>query len=176
MSNRKYFLRLFPALVLACIAALLTGCSNAPVAHTLTFTVDKSQHNKSVQVDIFGINATTDLPKWEAYVISEYWQPNNTARSDLDRVSLHFGRKHPTTQSLSEFDSHWERWLATGATYAVVIADIPGVTNDRAGNADPRRLILPLNRRLWDKDDDGAIKILIQESGLRLITPRENSK
>jgi len=50
--------------------------------------------------------------------------------------------------------------------------DLPGVDADKAGNADPRRLILPLDAGQWK--DPSAIEILIQESGARLLTPKKS--
>jgi len=62
--------------------------------------------------------------------------------------------------------------LSTGAQHLVIVADLPGVVTDQVGNADPRRLILPLDRAAWDSGVN-TINILVQESGLKLQTPRK---
>jgi hypothetical protein len=153
---------------------VLTACSSAPkpVAQPITLTLDKSLENTSIQVDIIGANATSDLPKWESYSITEYWQPGNTTRRDTDRHTVDFGRGKPAAQTIGPNDAKWPRWLQTGATYVVVIADLPGVSSDQQGNADPRRLILPLDAKQWKKERKAPIEIQIKESGLRLLTPR----
>lgn len=152
----------------------LASCASAPkpVAHTITLTLDKSLENTSLQIDIIGANATSDLPKWESYSITEYWQPGNTTRRDTDRYTVDFGRGKPTSQLISSTDVKWSRWLQTGATYVVVIADLPGIPSDQQGNADPRRLILPLDSAQWKKARKDPIEIQVKESGLRLLTPR----
>ena len=144
-------------------AFALTACNSAPkpVAHTITLALDKSLENTSLQVDIIGANATSDLPKWESYSITEYWQPGNTTRRDTDRYTVDFGRGKPSSQMIGSIDAKWSRWLQTGATYVVVIADLPGIPSDQQGNADPRRLILPLDAAQWKKDKKDPIEIQV---------------
>ena len=74
-------------------------------------------------------------------------------------------------QSLAVDDPKWAEWLRTGALHLVLIADLPGPVSDQTGNADPRRLILPLDRAAWDRKLQ-KLQIVVQESGLRLMTPR----
>ncbi|MDR0353891.1 MAG: hypothetical protein LBI02_11305 [Opitutaceae bacterium] len=162
------------ALSLLAAALALAACTSAPkpVAHTIALTLDKSLENTSLQVDIIGANATSDLPKWESYSITEYWQPGNSTRRDTDRYTVDFGRGKPASQKIGSTDAKWTRWLQTGATYVVVIADLPGIASDQQGNADPRRLILPLDAKQWKKAGKAPIEIQVKESGLRLLTPR----
>jgi hypothetical protein len=175
ISNHQHLIRALAAgLGLLATALLLAACNSAPkpAAQTITLALDKSLENTSLQVDIIGANATSDLPKWESYSITEYWQPGNTTRRDTDRYTVDFGRGKPASQMISAIDAKWARWLQTGATYVVVIADLPGVASDQQGNADPRRLILPLDAKQWKKDRKDPIEIQIKESGLHLLTPR----
>lgn len=161
-------------LATAALALLFSGCASAPkpVAHSVKITVDKSLENTSLQIDLIGANATADIPKWESYSVTEYWQPGNSTRTNADRLTLDFGRGKETAQTVPATDAKWTRWIEQGASYVVIIADLPGVAADKGGNADPRRLILPLDAKQWKKDKKDPLEILVQESGLRLLTPR----
>jgi len=160
----------------AAIALLSTSCAmigigpSKPVAHNIKITVDKTLENTSLQIDLVGANSVSDLPKWQTYSITEYWQPGNSTRRDTDRITLDFGRGKPATQTVSSKDPKWKQWLQTGATNLVIIADLPGVAS--GGAADPRRLILSLDPKTWKKSGSAPIEILVQESGLRLLTPQ----
>ena len=163
---------------IAALALALAGCasilgSSKPVAQNIKITLDKTLENTSLQVDLIGANAVTDLPKWQSYSVTDYWQPGNTTRRDTDRVTLDFGPGKPAAQTFDIKDPKWKQWLATGAANLVIIADLPGVSTDKGGAADPRRLIIPLDGKSWKKSSADPIEILVQESGLRLLTPRK---
>lgn len=164
------------ALAALFVVALLTGC-NTPTARNfnLRIEVDPALAGSSVQLDIIGANAVSDLPKWQTYSVSDYWQPGDPLRRDSDKTVLRFGQGKPTTQMFSSTDPIWNRWLGTGALYLVVLVDLPGLSADREGNADPRRLILPLDTREWRSGTD-TIELRVQESGIRLLTPKRNRK
>lgn len=164
-----YFIGL--ATLLACLFA---GCASVPKpkAYAVRLSVDPALAGTTVMVDLAGPNEISDLPKWQTYSITEYWQPGNVFRRDASKATLEFGRDHPATQILAATDPRWKEWLKTGALHLVIVADIPGVVNDQAGNADPRRLIVPLDKAVWGGAE--TIDIVVQESGLRLVTPRKS--
>jgi hypothetical protein len=166
--------RLCFALGIVLGAAMLGGCASTPEprAYNIQVTLDNALAGTSVQVDLIGANEVADLPKWQNYSVTEYWQPDNAFRRDARKATLQFGRGKPATQVLAENDPHWGEWLRTGALDLVIIADLPGAVTDQVGNADPRRLILPLDRAAWGKKV-GTLEVLVQESGLRLMTPRK---
>jgi hypothetical protein len=170
----KAYLRSFFIFSIVSLLALLGGCASGPTpqSYTLNFTLDKALEGTSLQVDIIGANAVADLPKWEAYSITDYWQPGNVTRRDADKISIEFGRGKPTAQSVAVSNPKWNAWLKRGVLYVVVLADLPGVSADKQGNADSRRLILPLDKAQWANGDQ-KIDVLIQESGLRLLTPKK---
>jgi hypothetical protein len=153
--------------------ALLAGCATAPKpsAYEIVVTLDPSLQGASLQVDLVGANELSDLPKWQNYSVTEYWQPGNAFRRDANNVTLAFGRGQPMTQSLASTDPRWTEWLRTGALHLVILADLPGAMSDQMGNADPRRLILPLDRAAWGSKTN-RIEVVVQESGIRLVTPR----
>jgi hypothetical protein len=160
-------------LALVLCSLVFGGCATVPHprAYAIRVTLDKPLVGSSVQVDLVGVNAT-DLPKWQNYSVTQYWQPDNPLRRDAQKYAMQFSINTPNTQVLLDNDPHWAEWLPTGASQLVIIADLPGVITDQAGNADPRRLILPLDRAAWGRDVN-TIDILVQESGLRLMTPRK---
>lgn len=160
----------FFALVAACFFA---SCSSAPKpkAYGIQVDLDPALAGSSLQVDLIGANPISDLPKFETYSVSDYWKPGDALRRDAAKVTLAFGQGRPTSQTLSATDPAWQRWLQTGAQHLVVLVDLPGISADRAGNADPRRLILPLDAARWGKNT--TLHILIQESGARLLTPQK---
>lgn len=163
-----------PHLFLAFAALLVGGCATVPKpqAFSVSLTLDPALVGTSVQVDLVGANELTDLPKWQNYSVTEYWQPGNAFRRDARKYTAQFSRDQPNTQMLLVGDSIWREWLNTGALHLVIIADLPGANTDLPGNADPRRLILPLDKAIWPKGTT-TLQVLVQESGLRLLTPRK---
>lgn len=152
-----------------------SGCSSAPkpTQYSLKIEIDGALASSSIQLDIVGANAVSDLPKWETYSVSEYWQPGNPMRRDADKVVLSFGEGKPTVQYFSSDNGAWQRWLNSGARYLVLVVDLPGIAADREGNADARRLILPLDKRKWPRGVD-VLELRVQESGIRLLTPMKD--
>lgn len=175
MSINPRFRSVVPHLIFAALLALVCGgCASAPKprAYNVELTLDPSLAGTSLQVDLVGVNELSDLPKWQNYSVTDYWQPGNAFRRDAQKATLAFGRNQPATQTLAFNDPAWANWLKTGAMHLVVVADLPGAVSDQVGNADPRRLILPLDRSAWGKKVD-KLQIAVQESGLRLLTPRK---
>lgn len=153
--------------------SLFSGCTSAPKprAYTIQVDLDPALAGSSLQVDLIGANPVSDLPKFESYSVSQYWNPGDPLRRDASKITLAFGQGRATTQTLDTKNPIWQRWLQTGAQSLVVLVDLPGIAADRAGNADPRRLILPLDGARWGKTD--TLHILIQESGAKLLTAQK---
>jgi hypothetical protein len=168
------------SLLLSLIALVLLGCGGCasntvkPRAFEVRITVDPKLANTSLQVDLIGANTLADLPKWTSYSVTEYWQPDNPLRRDDSHLSAQFGRGLPTTVTVSREHPHWQTWLKSGVAHLVILADLPGVSNDQTGNADPRRLIIPLDKKLWKRK--APLEILIQEAGMKLLTKQKNEK
>ncbi len=165
-------LRNLPTSLLLAAATVLTlaGCNTKPVpsAFNLQFDLDPSLAGTSLELDLVGANPVSDLPKWQTYSVSDYWQPGNVMRHDADKAELTFGEGKGTTQTFSSADPSWDRWLNSGATNLIILVDLPGISSDKEGNADPRRLIVPLDIHKWASN---TLVFRIQESGIRLMTP-----
>ena len=166
--------RLLPILGLALTGFLLlaSSCNSPPKAasYTVKFELAPTLAGSSIQIDLIGANAVSDLPKWQTISVTDYWQPDNSQRRDADKAVLQFGSGRGSVQSFSNTDPAWARWLSTGALYLVVMVDLPGIASDREGNADPRRLILPLDVKKWPGNQK-TLELRVQESGVRLLTP-----
>ncbi len=157
-----------------CLLLLNGGCASRtikPRAFQVNLTVDKALESTSLQVDLVGANALADLPKWTSYSVTEYWQPDNPQRRDALRITYQFGRGISNIVTLSRDDVRWQSWLKGGVAYLVIMADLPGSAVDQNGNADSRRLIIPLDKKLWRSSD--MLEILIQEGGIRLLTKQK---
>lgn len=154
----------------------VAGCATAPQASSfnLKFELAPSLAGSSIQIDLIGANAVSDLPKWQTMSVTEYWQPDNAQRRDADKAVLQFGPGKTNVQTFANSDRAWAHWLTTGAMYVIVIVDLPGISADREGNADPRRLILPLDLKKWPSDVK-TLEMRIQESGVRLLTPMKTT-
>lgn len=165
------------ALAALLLFGLLAGCNSAPTPRNFNVRVevDPVLAASSVQLDFVGANAVSDLPKWQTYSVSDYWQPGDPLRRDSEKAVLRFGPGKPSVQTFSGLDPIWNRWLGTGALYLVVLVDLPGIAADREGNADPRRLILPLDKAEWARGIE-TIELRVQESGIRLLTPKKTAK
>jgi hypothetical protein len=146
--------------------------SNKPKAYTINIGLDDMLAGMSLQVEVIGTNPT-DLSKWESLSVSQYWQPGNVQRRDANKVTYDFGRGKPATVSLPLSDPKWNQWLDGGATHLVILADLPTLAVDQPGNADSRRLVLPLGKDHWK---ESTIDILVQESGVRLQTKENTQK
>lgn len=161
------------ALIVFALFALIagSGCNSTrvkPRAFEVILTIDKPLVGTSLQVDLIGANSLADLPKWTTYSVTEYWQPDNPLRRDDAHLCAQFGRGLPTKVTVSREHPHWQAWIKSGVAHLVIMADLPGVSNDQIGNADPRRLIIPLDKKLWSRK--APLEILIQEGGIKLLS------
>ncbi len=161
-------------IVLVAVCFFLASCNSVDPAKSFAvrFQLDPALAGNSIQIDVIGVSSTADLPKWEYYSISDYWKAGDAMRRDATKVVMNFGPGQEPVQTLLINDKIWDNWLSTGADHLVIVAHLLGSSFvDRPGNADSRRLILPLNGKSWGKDTN-EIQILVQASGLRLLNPK----
>jgi hypothetical protein len=148
---------------------LLNGCGDKTQTYNILLECDDVVAKKSVRVDLIPVSKI-DLPEWEAYPVSKYWQPQNTKRAGADKITKNFGLGQPKSYVLKlsdpEIKAKWRDWLNRRVSHLVVIADLDSVTDDAAGSADPRRKIIPLNKKSWP--DTSTLRILVQDGGVRV--------
>ena len=176
-------LKPFPAGVLALLIAIaLTGCDTCkpgkpgPVSkYNLEVKLDESLKSSSVIVDLVGVNVS-NLPRWEAYDMGNYWKQNDPMRRDADKVVMNFVSGQSLSNSLPVTDPKWEQWKARGVTHVLVLADLPSAQlTSKAGNQDARRQILPLDKCSWPSGTK-TLSVLVQRSGIVAITPTRFAK
>ena len=163
------------------LAAFMTGCETckpgkpgATGSYTIDVSLDESLKTSSVIVDLVGVNAST-LPRYEAYDMGKYWKEGDPMRRDADKVVLNFVSGASLNMNVPVSDAQWAKWKSKGATYVMVLADLPGAQTARPGNQDARRQILPLDQCNWP-DQTGTLKVLVQRSGIVVLTPMRATK
>lgn len=163
------------------LAALLTGCGSCkpgkPGAigrYNVEVVLDESLKTSSVIVDLVGANPSS-LPRWEAYDMSKYWHEGDPLRRDADKVVFNFVSGQALTNTLATTDAQWDKWKGMGVTHVLVLADLPGAQTSRPGSQDARRLILPLDECNWPPNTK-ALKVLVQRSGMVVLTPARTAK
>lgn len=124
----------------------------------------------STLVDIVGA-APADVDDWQAYSINKYWQTGDARRRDAHKFTVKLGTGQqfelPTKNPI------WDEWKRTGVDHLVIIADLPGSFQEGAN--DPRRKIISLYAKDWAKGT-AQLKLEIQESRVRVLTPQAQSK
>jgi len=122
-----------------------------PDPYYFNVVLDESLEGASVQVDVIGVSRD-ERDLYANKSVTEYFEPGDSLRQSAVKESLIFGRHTSSLQSISASDPIWSRWIEErGAEYVVFLADVPGLKEDKPGNADSRRLILPLDKAKWDE-------------------------
>ena len=167
--------------IIVLLAAVLAGCETckpgkpgATGRYAIDVGLDESLKTSSVIVDLVGVNAST-LPRYEAYDMGKYWKEGDVMRRDADKVVLNFVSGQSLNMSLAVSDAQWDKWKSKGVSYVMVLADLPGALTARPGNQDARRQILPLDQCNWP-DQTGTLKVLVQRSGIVVLTPMRAAK
>lgn len=156
----------------------LAGCSSVR-PYDIKITIHNRLQKSSVQVDIVGVKPA-DLPLWEDYSMTDYWSLKDDMRTDAEMEGMtkvfKFGPAAKTYPSptLSEKDEIWNTWISEDSEdceHLLILADIPGEFKDKAGDADPRRLKLPLESGRWSSQaKKNGIEIDVKRSGLSFKT------
>ena len=163
------------------LAAVLAGCETCkpgklgPIGrYTIEVGLDESLKTSSVIVDLVGVNLS-NLPRWEGYDMGKYWKEGDAMRRDADKLVLNFVSGQALTMSLPLADPQWDKWKAKGVTHVLVLADLPGAQTGKPGNQDARRQILSLDGCSWP-DGTKGLKVLVQRSGIVVLTPARAAK
>ena len=159
-----------------CISGLLLfglltgGCSSIRGSRPVNVTASDPICNKSVEVHLVGINSS-EIDLWKTMSMTDYWTPGNQLRKSAQEYTyvIQFGQG-PCTVTLGKKDPIRGTWKNKKVQYLFVLADLPGVFTDSAGNADARRLQLPAtNSKRWGWRDK-KIDIRIEESNIISLT------
>ena len=158
---------------LVAFAGFFGGCSNKPrygkynVQVSMDPTLASSAAVPSIEVDIIGVSPER-AAVWDAQSLNNYFAAANMERQTADKFTMRFGAGATAPQTLQISDAMWAKWAGSGAHHLYILASLPGVSTDAPGPADPRRLILPLDTRQWDKGQ--TIQVEVQRNRLQLRT------
>lgn len=159
-------------LVVLVVCLAMCGCAWQRVNVTLdsSFAGDLGEL-PTVEVHVLGLNKS-ELPVYEQCSMTEYWKPGSRMAAATDIYKMKFGEGLPTRQTLHRGSRNCKEWQRKNARYLFVAAFLPGTYEDRTGNADPRRIILPYEDKYWDNAEE--IDIVIKPgSGVSCLTPHK---
>jgi hypothetical protein len=160
------------ALILS-VGLMFSSCSTCkpgkpgPIGkYNIDVNLDPSLKDASVTVDIVGVTPLT-LPRWENYSMKSYWEPQDEMRQGADKITFTLGNGNVMNHSIPMTDPKWSAWLSGGVTHIMVLADLPGVIDDKVGSLDARRQELSLDKCSWG---DGTTNLIIdvKRSGLEV--------
>lgn len=145
---------------LAAAMVVLVGCSRLG---RYVVQVQSGSATDSIQVDIVGVN-DAEYERWAAYPLDEYWSPTNAFRKNaVDRVVLRFGMGREPVQQIGRKDPCWTAWRARQCRYLFVLTNAGPLRSAEAAVVDPRRLVLPLEKKRWD---GRTIQVQVQPGGI----------
>jgi len=172
MSRPKYLL---PTVAASAVLLAAAGCTGIG-KYNVRLGVNPALQSQSVQVDVIGVN-DTNYAMWEQYSMGQYWSPGDKLRvgSEGAKVTFYFGLNREAVQTLPISAEKWKQWKSQGCRHLFVLADL-GAVSDAPGEADPRRLILPLETHRWRGRPSNPIRIQIRESGIACETPPKPEK
>ncbi len=181
MKTIQVLKRWFPVPVAAAVLLFANGCSGckpgagggAARGYNLSLVPGASLKDSSVVVDIIGIQQS-ELQLLQTYSLKKYFKPGDTVRIDLVKTNVTFLPDKQTTFVLKRDDPLWDKWLAQGVQYVVLIADLPGVYEEgKNGSQDPRRQLIPICKCYWPSGTKD-LTAEIRAGGVRVVTvPRE---
>ena len=132
-------------------------------AYNVNLSLDESLQGSTIQVDLIGFNEG-NLSRYKSYSVSNYFgDPDDRIRNLSEKKQFIFGQGQPMEQAMLDTDPMWEVWLdQEKALYLLALVDLPGVIEDKDAQSDPRRLIMPLDKCLW-QGNVKTIDIVISE-------------
>jgi hypothetical protein len=161
--------------IMLAMVALTQGCSSKPemAERNVIVSLDETlARATAVEVNLIGAN-DTDFPRVANRPVDDYWRDVAAGKGPPDRFVMKFSGSE-RSKTLSRSDPIWQTWKGKGALRLVAIAFIPGLSGSGAGESDPRRIILPLDKNRWKELVD--IRIIASQSGLTCPTQPEPEK
>lgn len=153
-----------------------TGCGCA--GFNVSVKLDPSVQNPDgtyppVEVHLVGVSPS-EYQRWHDMSMSEYWaEPKITE----EILVMKLGSARGTTGSISDKDPMWKTWEQRGAIprgHLFVLSLYPA-SKDLPGDADLRRLILPMDCQKWPGYSWGRneIPLLVKADPFGVITLRQ---
>lgn len=130
----------------------------------------------SVEINFIAVNRN-EYAVWYSYSVNKYWMPDDPQRVTPVRQGetavMTFGESPPFSQVLSRTSQIWDRWRKKKAIYLIALCNYPRTAEDRPGEADVRRVVLPLDKQRWSGYFWGRRRIRFHCSprGMECLTP-----
>ncbi len=159
--------------VVGAAGLVLTGCDSAPrpVPHSAEVSLGSTLQGQTVEVDIVGVNNDASLAEWADYNVNSYFKAGDTKRDTARKYTMKFAEGSAGTFTLSKDDAIWKDW--NKPTHLIVLANIPGMSDQGGKATDPRRKVLPMYSNFWEKQD---LQILVQRGAVEIKTPEKPKK
>ena len=155
--------------VLALVVALgSSGCAGP--RFNVTVSLDESWAASgrvpSVEVDLVGAG-DADAPGLESKDLREYFREGDDLRGRSPRKTFSFSRSDVESKTLTSSDGVWAAWDQRSSNTLFILANWPRIDESSPGTADPRRLIVPLDKAYWGT---GNLEVVLFETGPRMKT------
>ena len=119
------------AILLVAAAFMTVGCaSTKPRPWNVSIT---KKVPATITVDLVGVT-DVEKTKWEAYSMDSYWAPGDLFRANAQKITKDLELGVPWV--VDSTDPEWNLWLSRGATYLLIVANMPSVKG--GGPGDPR--------------------------------------
>ena len=128
---------------------------------------------KSVEVHLVGVNKS-QIGRWDEVSMTKYWEPENELRKSAKDYThvVRFGQG-PCEITLSTKDPIRRTWKKRRVEYLYILADLPGIFDDKDGIADARRSRIPaLNSECWPFFEN-KVNINIESGDIVCLTPHK---
>lgn len=151
-----------------------TGCTGFDVSVKLDPSVQNPDGTyPPVEVHLVGVSPS-EYQRWHDMSMSEYWGKPQTTDEIL---VMKLGSARGTAGFISRQDPMWKRWEQRGAIprgHLFILSSYPA-SKDLPGEADLRRLILPMDSQKWPEYNWGRheIHLLVKADPFGVITLRQ---
>ena len=160
------------AIFLAAVMVGAGGCASS-WPKDVTVRLDPSAQEggavPSVDVHLVGVRRA-ELAKYKSMSVNEYWSPSGLSRQTVAARKEWFLGPGATTKTVSRNDPVWKQWNVKLRPYLVVLADLRGVSDREGGGDDPRRVVLPLDKKRWPGGVK-VIRLLVRRDRVQVETP-----
>ena len=155
-------------LIGAAAAMLMSAGCSAPAYDVEVYlspkVKEKYQIRPSLEVDIAGINHTTE-EHFQAIDVNDYFSPDNPFRSGNAHATLHFSEEDGAPKRLAKADAIWAKFAGGSADKICLLVDLPAPGGKKLKN-DPRKIVIPLedgifksSKRYFEITPSGLIQL-----------------
>jgi hypothetical protein len=146
---------------------LVSGCGTPrPRAASITIL---PKTTSSVPVDLVGVT-DENLENFMGYDVDNYWRPHDPVRFAAEKFEVQISGGRATPSELLATAPIWAKWIGSGVTHLVIVADLRGDDFKGLGRLDPRRTDIYLK----DRFASNSIIVEIQDKAVKVITPKKH--